>query len=126
MIYCFCVICESKLNIFGWPFVDLLLLLLPPLQVLHPLCPPRSPGAEASSPAFSAVCVGTSLNPNQSTTTPLCWSRRTELSPRCVYLCHAGYMLRPVLTAVERSNLCYTGQGKKAFLGLMSLSSSKY
>lgn len=57
------------------------------LQVRLPLCPPRSPGAEASSRAFSAACAVTSLNPHQSTTMLLCWSKRMEQSPRWVYLC---------------------------------------
>lgn len=43
------------------------------LQVLLPLCLPRNPGVEASSPAFSAACAGTSLSRHQSTTTLLSW-----------------------------------------------------
>lgn len=51
-------------------------------QVLRPLSPPRSPGAEASSPSSPAVCVGTSPSLPPSTTTPRCWWRRTEPCPR--------------------------------------------
>lgn len=55
------------------------------LQVPLPLCLPRNPGVEASSPAFSAACAGTSLSRHQSTTTPLSWQKRMEQCPRCVF-----------------------------------------